>query len=141
MNIVMALRIVAATVVLGLVVALFFTNRSLNSAKMERDVAVERANNNAKLHQMAQAELLHSNQQNRLLVEGHNKAVESLAEAAEASRRQNAAQIRALTEESALWRRSSAKLAPIPVGADAQQRLDNIDAFLSLHIAEVRDAR
>jgi type II secretory pathway pseudopilin PulG len=124
---------------IAIVAVIAFLTWQWLSARTERDVAVERANGNYRLAQIAQERLTEANAQIVAEVQRSNLVVQSLADAAKAQRDTNAPRIDALVRLSAVWADRANRL-DLPRAEICEDRLRNIDTFLGDYIKEVQDA-
>lgn len=109
------------------------------SVRTQRDVAIERANGNYALAQIAQKRLDEANTQVLDQITRSNDIVQAMSDAAKAQEAANAPRIQALTRLSGIWADRANRLT-IPRSMVCETRLQNLDSFVTNYIAGVNDA-
>lgn len=109
------------------------------SARTQRDVAIERANGNFALAEIAQKRLDEANTQILDEISRSNDIVQAMADAAKMQRDMNAPRIEALTRLSGVWADRANRMV-IPRSESCEARLQSMDAFVTNYLMEVNSA-
>lgn len=131
MQIKWAIRLLVSFSMIGMAVSLYFMNKSLNSARTQRDTAIERSNSQGETVRLLRVELSSANQKYEDAVLFSNSIVQALSDSAKQTRDTNALLSKEFRNSADKWSRFSGSLQPLPVSTVCEERIDNMDKFLS----------